>query len=725
MKVLVLLIATAVALAAQVSPEASRFERLAALGKLWTYVKYMHPRATAVDWDQAIVRAIPRVNAAKTDQEFLDAAEAMLAELNDPATFVVGKQPARPVSPSPAAPSARRTEDGILVLTVESSPSRDAPAQLAKLLRFDNVQAAVIDLRESKLAPNSFPPSWPVTKAVSGPRRASRRHDGYAPPPERSGGSVGYSSSWDVGESPDVPASDRQVPAVFLVRSGSRLPWLALSLQNAGVAAIVSEDPIDDRVVGAAAPFPLPGGRSSFIRTMEILHADGTMGVAANRVLNVSGEPALDAAIELARAGRWEAPVRPQRSLPSAGYLEKRYADQLYPPTELRLVAGFRIWGVFHYFFPYKHLIGEDWDQVLLEMLPKLETAGGAREYHLTVAEMVARTNDSHCSVSSPELSDFFGYRGGVPVQIRWIEDQPVVTRVLNTAAAAGVAVGDVVLSVDGQPPAQRMEELGRYLAASTPQSKINRLMGLLLSGPPGSTVALTVRGAGGPREIKLTRSSESMMAASKQSDMTPYRLINERIGYINLMLIEVGQVGEMFDQFRDTAGIVMDMRGYPRGTAWSIAPRLSARESPVAAQFRRNIVQPSGSVSSQYYFEQRLPPTTGWRYQGETVMLIDERAISQSEHSGLFYKTANGTVFVGSATAGANGDVTSCWVPGGISINFSGHDVRWADGKQLQRVGLTPDIPVKPTIAGIRAGRDEVLEKAIEYLSRSPGKPE
>ena len=36
-------------------------------------------------------------------------------------------------------------------------------------------------------------------------------------------------------------------------------------------------------------------------------------------------------------------------------------------------------------------------------------------------------------------------------------------------------------------------------------------------------------------------------------------------------------------------------------------------------------------------------------RYAGRTVMLIDENAISQSEHSGLFYKTANGTTFVGS----------------------------------------------------------------------------
>ena len=53
----------------------------------------------------------------------------------------------------------------------------------------------------------------------------------------------------------------------------------------------------------------------------------------------------------------------------------------------------------------------------------------------------------------------------------------------------------------------------------------------------------------------------------------------------------------------------------------------------------------------------------------------------------------------------------------GGIRINFSGHDVRWPDGRQLQRVGLTPDIEVYPTIAGIRDGRDEVLDRAVAYL--------
>ncbi|HET6242099.1 MAG TPA: S41 family peptidase, partial [Arthrobacter sp.] len=89
-------------------------------------------------------------------------------------------------------------------------------------------------------------------------------------------------------------------------------------------------------------------------------------------------------------------------------------------------------------------------------------------------------------------------------------------------------------------------------------------------------------------------------------------------------------------------------------------------------------------------------------------------------EHSGLFYEAANGTKLIGTATAGANGDVTRFPVPGGIWIGFTGHDVRHADGRQLQRIGLTPDIEVAPTRAGLKAGRDEVLERALEYLEET-----
>ncbi len=48
----------------------------------------------------------------------------------------------------------------------------------------------------------------------------------------------------------------------------------------------------------------------------------------------------------------------------------------------------------------------------------------------------------------------------------------------------------------------------------------------------------------------------------------------------------------------------------------------------------------------------------------------------------------------------------------------FTAMAVSHADGRQLQRLGVQPDIEVRPTVQGIRNGQDEVLDKAIEFLS-------
>jgi C-terminal processing protease CtpA/Prc len=197
------------------------------------------------------------------------------------------------------------------------------------------------------------------------------------------------------------------------------------------------------------------------------------------------------------------------------------------------------------------------------------------------------------------------------------------------------------------------------------------------------------------------------------------YRLISPKIGYVDLERLTNGEVDAMFDAFRDTDAMIMDMRGYPQETAWSIAPRLATSPELANAVTRVNIVSADdrvGNIRSEI-FEQRIPATDKPRYKGKTILLIDDLAVSQSEHSGMMYKTANGTIFIGSPTDGTDGDITDFMAPGGIRIMFSGHDVRWPDGKQLQRVGLIPDIEAHPTIEGIRAGRDGILERAIVYV--------
>jgi C-terminal processing protease CtpA/Prc len=243
----------------------------------------------------------------------------------------------------------------------------------------------------------------------------------------------------------------------------------------------------------------------------------------------------------------------------------------------------------------------------------------------------------------------------------------------------------------------------------------------VLLTGADGSPAELALLRADGTRAtVKAVR---KRYWEPRPATAPSYRIIAPGIGYADLGKLTNEEVDAMFAAFADTRAIVFDMRGYPNGTAWSIAPRLNRHADPtVAARFERCRVGPGALDFPQVpreTFLQSIPPRgDAPQYRGRTVMLIDERAASQAEHTGLFFEAATGTTFIGSNTAGANGDITSFVLPGSVRGIFGGHDVRHADGRQLQRIGLQPHVRVEPTVAGIRAGKDEVLDAALAWLT-------
>jgi C-terminal processing protease CtpA/Prc len=75
------------------------------------------------------------------------------------------------------------------------------------------------------------------------------------------------------------------------------------------------------------------------------------------------------------------------------------------------------------------------------------------------------------------------------------------------------------------------------------------------------------------------------------------------------------------------------------------------------------------------------------------------------------------GATPVGSPTAGVNGDLTNVYLSGGVCVRFTGQKARLPNGGPLLRVGLRPDIEVRATAQGLRAGRYEVLERALRLL--------
>lgn len=748
----------AAAARAQAAGEAERVERLAALGRVWAAAKFFHPYLAYrdIDWDAAAVAAIPKVNAARDAGEYAAAVQSMLDALGDPATRAVPpRAAARPAAQRQETtaerhPVHRLTADGVLVVTVSNYADltdfvgvgqrlQAAAAELPK------ARSAVFDLRpsappgeEGRGAVSYFLSDPAFVRALidapaSAPGERFRMHSGLAPQDGSTSGGY-YSAFYTVDGRRFAPGKDAKgVPVVFVVNRHGELPASALALQAAGKAAIVVEgDAPGDAAVVTKHVFELPGGVTVQMRRGELVNADGTSGLRADaafpeRAAAGDEDRALAAALALARDFKVERHAG-GRPLPALGSppAEKVYAETPYPSAELRLLAAFRVWAVFNYFFPYKDLMREDWDATLREFIPRMEGAKDATEYHLAVAEMTARTHDTHVGARSQVLNEHFGV-APPPFVVRMIEGAPVVTRLLDEAAAraAGVSVGDVVVSVDGERVGDRRARLAKYVSASTPQALDYLLAARLLRGAEGSTAALVVSGADGKeRDVKLTRRADYLKALTSQRGGDVIKLLPGNVGYADLERLNVPEVDQMFERFKDTRAIVFDMRGYPRGTAWAIAPRLAEQGSVVAALFQRPVaMSPDGGAggiggqSTIYSFAQHIPRSDKWKYKGRTVMLIDERAISQSEHTGLFFEAANGTKFVGSHSNGANGDVTRFFVPGGIGVSLSGHSVRHADGRQLQRVGLVPDVEVRPTIKGVREGRDEVLERALEYL--------
>jgi C-terminal processing protease CtpA/Prc len=349
-----------------------------------------------------------------------------------------------------------------------------------------------------------------------------------------------------------------------------------------------------------------------------------------------------------------------------------------------------------------------------------MEQAKTGKDYALTVAEMMTHVPDGHTGVWGHPALDARVGKVGLPVTVRWIEGAAVVVTASDEAKAAGIEPGDAVLAVDGEAVAAGIERLGKVFTASTPWAFRNRAARMLLLGAEGSTAVLRLqRLDGSTREVSFVRDSKKT-PPEPAGDVV--RILPGNLGYVDLPRLAYDEVDAMFEKVKGTRGLILDMRGYPQGTAWKIAPRINTRDAKIGAQFRRSQVSGFSFEEEEagFHFSQPVPTLPGVqeKYTAPTVMLIDDRAISQAEHSGLFFEAANGTKFIGSPTAGAHGDITRFSLPGGIWVVFGGHDVRHADGRQLQRVGLQPDIPVEPTRKGIAAGRDEVLERAVQYLT-------
>jgi hypothetical protein len=399
-----------------------------------------------------------------------------------------------------------------------------------------------------------------------------------------------------------------------------------------------------------------------------------------------------------------------QGTLPHAtqdAAFEHRKPEGFLPSGEdraTRLADVLLLWAAIDRFYPYRL---ERWPSSLDRALRAAAMDKDAHDFLDTLRRLTADLRDNHVTVT--HTGDPAEYR--LPLLWRAIDGRLMVTWTDPTSSA--VHPGDIVEAVDGMPAREALQKLESLVSAATPEYRRYRALELLAAGPKGISHTLRLRRSEETMTVTL-QTSAPFLGPDRLRGARPEKIAELRPGlfYIDLDRIDDADFEAALSRLKDAKGIIFDLRGYPERVSESFLAHLISTPAKTPGTWTAIRTRPDAAPTLDHlaWTVQPLSPHLAAR----VVLLTDERAYSRAEtylDMVSFYHLGE---IVGARTGGTNGEVDDTDLPGGFHVTWTGSRVVRLSGKELERVGIPPTIPVQPTAAGVSAGRDEVLERAV-----------
>ena len=408
---------------------------------------------------------------------------------------------------------------------------------------------------------------------------------------------------------------------------------------------------------------------------------------------------------------------------------ELTYGSLKLPDAGYQLLSLFRFWNMVQYFYPNRDVMADDpanqpdyWDTVLQDSIPGIALAKTSLAFQQEMLKFIARIHDTHANLWSsiaarPPIGSCY-----LPVDVRFVEGRPVVLRYTSETAgpASGLKPGDAIDRLDGVAVDELVAQWRPIYADSNEAARLRDIGNYMTRGACGPASVSVLRGQD---LISLTANrvpvSTLNFGATYTHDLAgdTFQLLSKDIGYLKLSSVVASKSASYIQSAAGTKGLIVDIRNYPSEFVVFTLGSLLVSEPTDFVRFTNGDVTNPGVFhwSSPLGLTPQQP-----RYGGKVVILVDEVTQSSAEYHAMAFRTSPGAIVIGSTTAGADGNVSTVPLPAGLSSYISGIGVYYPDNRPTQRVGIVPDIVVSPTIEGIRAGRDELIEEAIRQINAS-----
>lgn len=396
---------------------------------------------------------------------------------------------------------------------------------------------------------------------------------------------------------------------------------------------------------------------------------------------------------------------------------EKQYPFIKYEDDQgYRLLMLFRYWNSIEYYFPYRDIMDHSWDSVLQEFIPKMISCKDELEYRLNLYQIIGKVQDEHAGMWQENQVDkkFFGEKIAA-INVSVIEDKLVVTNKLSGLNSnSNIKIGDVILKIDGKDVKDVIEEKLKYIPKAN--KKLYRR----------SFTKYLMRTNNDELELSIQRNKEvinekvnciSIESSAGKENRPSHELLKDNIGYIYPGMLNKGEIDSIMEKFKNTKGLIVDLRCYPSDF---IVYSLGKYLMPKPTEFVK-VTKVNKFIPGQFIEERILSVGEENKdyYKGKVIVIINEETMSQPEFTTMAFRVAPNATVIGSSSVGADGNVSEIILSSGIRTFISGIGIYYPDGRQTQRIGIIPDLEVKPTIEGIRNGKDELKEKAIELINK------
>ena len=236
-----------------------------------------------------------------------------------------------------------------------------------------------------------------------------------------------------------------------------------------------------------------------------------------------------------------------------------------FEPTSLtkhHYFLGFlQCWNLIEYFFPYKNLMDNKWDDVMQRDILSFTNLQNREEYIQKMKQLSSNLNDSHVfmeKILPPTKSPKWH-----PLNFAALENKVVFYDYLSDSLKniSSVKKGDILTHVQGIPIDSLFKKYLKNTSNSNLKGAKYQFTASLNASDMPDSVCFTFNDTVNVYSKKMSRDKMNRISLYKAPEVI--RDLDSRVGYINTSNIGFSKFGKAMRKFKKKEYIIFDCRGY------------------------------------------------------------------------------------------------------------------------------------------------------------------